>query len=231
MNDLTSGLIVVVVTGVLIGVIFLLVASQKKRRAADLANLASKNGWRYEAVEEPLTSGWRLSKGEWVIEALNQTTKSASDNSNSSTVNSATRWFTSVVRMPDGMVIIGPHQPDINFGGLGEAVKMVALRLMIGNEFDDAIGIERVELGSLELMARYMVYTNREETAKKLLDQPLENALLVWPMKLPPVVKFSPAGIEIKVQGQRLYKEQELVALVKLGNSLLDSAFQLEKGN
>jgi hypothetical protein len=80
-------------------------------------------------------------------------------------------------------------------------------------------------------MARYMVYTNREETAKKLLDQPLENALLVWPMKLPPVVKFSPAGIEIKVQGQRLYKEQELVALVKLGNSLLDSAFQLEKGN
>ncbi len=166
-----------------------------------------------------------------MIEALNQTTKSASDNSNSSTVNSATRWFTSVVRMPDGMVIIGPHQPDINFGGLGEAVKMVALRLMIGNEFDDAIGIERVELGSLELMARYMVYTNREETAKKLLDQPLENALLVWPMKLPPVVKFSPAGIEIKVQGQRLYKEQELVALVKLGNSLLDSAFQLEKGN
>lgn len=230
MSDLTSGLIVVAVTGVLIGVIFLLVGAQKKKRAADLRNLASMNGWSYEPVEEQLSSGWRLRKGEWMIEAINQTTKSASDSANSSTVNSLTCWVSDAVHMPDGMVLIGPHQPEVNFGGLGEMVKQVALRMMIGSEFDSAVGIERVELGSLELMSRYMVWTNREEIAKKLVYQQVEDALRAWPLKLPPVVKFSPAGLEIKVQGQRLYKEQDLYTLVKLGSTLLDSAYQIEKG-
>lgn len=231
MSDLTSGLIVVAVTGALIVVIFLLVGAQKRKRAADLRNLASMNGWSYEPVEEQLSSGWRLRKGDWMIESLNQTTKNASDSANSSTVTSLTRWVSDAVRMPDGMVLIGPHQPEVNFGGLGEMVKQVALRMMIGSEFDSAVGIERVELGSLELMARYMVWTNREEIAKKLVDQQVEDALRAWPLKLPPVVKFSPAGLEIKYQGQRLYKEQDLYALVKLGSTLLDSAYQVEKGN
>ncbi|MRS03012.1 hypothetical protein EG832_07285 [bacterium] len=131
--------------------------------------------------------------------------------------------------MPEGIILIGPHQPEINFGGLGDVVKMVALRLMIGSEFDSAIGIERVELGSLELMAKYMVWTNREETAKRFLDDSLENALRAWPLKMPPLVKFSPAGLEIKVQGQRFYKEQDIYALVKLGSTALDSAYSVVK--
>ena len=229
MSDLTAGLIVVGVTGLIIGLIFVLVAAQKKKRETGLRNLASLNGWSYEYVEDKTSSGWRLRKGEWTIESLNQTTKSSSDNSNSSTVNSMTRWFSDAARMPDGIVLIGPHQPEINFGGLGDMVKMVALRLMIGSEFDSAIGIERVELGSLELMARYMVWTNREETAKLFLDQQLENALRAWPLKMPPLVKFSPAGLEIKIQGQRLYKEHDIYALVKLGGAALDSAFAIQK--
>ncbi len=231
MSDLTAGLIVVCVTGLIIGLIFVLVAAQNKKRETGLRNLASLNGWSYESVEDKTSSGWRLRKGEWTIESLNQTTKSSSDNSNSSTVNSMTRWFSDAVRMSDGIVLIGPHQPEINFGGLGDMVKMVALRLMIGSEFDSAIGIERVELGSLELMAKYMVWTNREETAKLFLDQQLENELRAWPMKLPPVVKFSPAGLEIKMQGMRLSKEQDIYALVKLGGSALDSAFAIQKGS
>jgi hypothetical protein len=230
MSDLTSGLIVVAVTGVLIGVIFLLVGAQKKKRVTALRNLASMNGWSYEPVEEQLSSGWRLRKGDWTIEALNQTSKSSSDNSNSTTVNSLTRWFTQSARMADGIVLIGPHQPEINFGGLGEMVKMVALRLMVGDESNDAIGIERVELGSLELMAKYMVWTNREEIAKKFLDEQLENELRSLPLKMLPVIKFSPGGLEIKIQGLRLFKEQDIYALVKLGNTVLDSAFQVEKG-
>lgn len=231
MSELTSGLIVVAITGVLIGVIFLLVAAQKKKRTATLRHLAGMNGWCYEPVEEQLSSGWRLRKGEWTIEALNLTSKNSSDNSNSSTVNSQTRWLSSAVGMKDGIILIGPHQPEINFGGLGDMMMQMGLRLMIGDEADDAVGIQRVELGSLELMARYMVWTNREEIAKQLIDQQLENGLRAWPLKLPPVVKFSPAGLEIKLQGLRLYKEQDIYALVKLGNTLLDSAFSLEKGN
>ena len=230
MTDLTTGLIIVVITGLLVGMTFLLVFWNKKQRETALRATASKNGWVLEIVNEHNASGYRLRKADWTIESLNQTSNSSSDNSNSSTVNSFTRWFSETVRMTDGIVLIGPHQPDINFGGLGEMVKQVALRVMIGSEFDSAAGIERVELGSLELMARYMVWTNREEIAKKLLDQQVENALRAWPFKLPPVVKFSPAGLEIKYQGQRLYKEQDITALVKLGNTLLDSAYQFEKG-
>lgn len=231
MSDLTSGLIVVAVTAVLIGVIFLLVGAQKKKRISALRHLASMNGWSYEPIEEQLASGWRLRKGEWTIEAINQTTKNSSDSANSSTVNSYTRWFSSSVHLKDGVILIGPHQVEINFGGLGDMMLQMGLRLMIGDEAEDAVGIQRVELGSLELMARYMVWTNREEIAQQLIDQQLENELRAWPMKLPPVIKFSPKGIEIKVQGMRLYKEQDLFAMVKLGNSLLDSAYQLEKEN
>ena len=230
MSDLTSGLIVVAITGALIGGIFLLVAAQKRKREAALRTLAGMNGWSFEPVEERLSSGWRLRKGDWMIESLNQTSHSSSDNSNSTTVNSLTRWVSDAARMTDGIVLIGPHQPEINFGGLGDMMMQMGLRLMIGDEADDAGGIQRVELGSLELMARYMVWTNREEIAKKLLDQLLENALREWPLKMPPVIKFSPAGLEIKIQGVRINKEQDIYALVKLGNTLLDSAFQVEKG-
>jgi hypothetical protein len=231
MSDLTSSLIVIVITGVLIGVIFLLVASQKKKKVASLQKLASMNGWSFELIEERLSAGWRLRKGEWMIEAFNQTTKNSSEDTGSSTVTSLTRWFSDAVRMKDGIILIGPHQAEINFGGLGDMMMQMGLRLMIGDEAEDAVGIQRAELGSLELMARYMVWTNREEVAKEFLDQPLENELRAWPMKLPPIIKYSPRGLEIKVQGSRLYKEQDLYALVKLGNSLLDSAYAVEKGN
>jgi len=230
MNDLTTGLIIVVITGLLVGMTFLLVSWNKKQRETALRNLASKNGWVIEMVNDQIASGWRLRKGDWTIEALNQSSKSSSDNSSSTTVNSLTRWFTESVRMAEGMVLIGPHQPEINFGGLGEMVKMVALRLMVGDESNDAIGIQRVELGSLELMAKYMVWTNRDEIAKIFLDEPLENVLRAWPLKMLPVIKFSPKGLEIKIQGMRLTREQDIYALVKLGNTVLDSAFQLEKG-
>ncbi len=227
MSDLTMGIIIVIATVLFVALIFILVAAQKRKRISALRGLASLNGWSFETVEDNNASGWRLRKGEWILEALNQSTKSSSENS--TTVNSTTRWFSDAMRMPDGIVLIGPHQPEINFGGLGEVVKMVALRLMVGSEFDSAIGIERVELGSLELMAKYMVWTNREERAKKFLDETLENALRAWPLKMPPLVKFSPAGLEIKIQGQRLFKEQDIYALIKLGSTALDSAFSTVK--
>lgn len=230
MTDLTTGLTIIAITGLLVGMTFLLVFWNKKQRETALRAMANKNGWVLEIVNEHNASGYRLHKADWTIESLNQTSNSSSDNSNSSTVNSLTRWFSGAVRMTDGIVLIGLHQPEINFGGMGEMVQLVAIRLMVGNESANAVGIQRVELGSLELMARYMVWTNREEIAKKLVDDPLEHALLAWAPKFLPVIKFSPGGLEIKVLGKRLYNEQNITALVKLGNTLLDSAYQVEKG-
>lgn len=225
MDNIVSSLIVVAVTGVVVILIFWLVARQKKQREATLKNMASLNGWIYEPVNEPSIKGYRLRKGDWLVEGLNETTMTHSENTGSSNVTSMTRWFSKEARLTDGIILIGPRQPDINIGGVGDFLLQNALRLMIGEEAVTAKGIERVELGSLELMQRYMIWTNRVEAAKSLLTMNVENALLGWPAKkVPPVIKYSNAGMEIKVQGVRIYDEQELYALMKIGNMLLDAA-------
>jgi len=225
MNDILSSLIVVAVTGVVVILIFVLVARQKRQREASLKNMASMNGWTYEAVSEKNLKGYRFRKADWLIEGLTESSTNSSGSESTTTVTSSTRWFSKEARLVGGIVMIGPRQPELNLGGIGAMVMNAALHLMIGDEADIAKGIERVELGSLEVMNRYMVWTNQPETAKELLNMNVENALLNWPpKKVPPVVKYSPAGLEIKVQGSKLYQEDELYALVKLGNVLLDAA-------
>ena len=225
MDDIVSSLIVVAITGVVVILIFWLVARQKKQREATLKNMASMNGWIYESVNEPSVKGYRLRKGDWLIEGLNEATMTHTENTGSSNVTSMTRWFSKEIRLTDGIILIGPRQPEINLGAMGDFVMNVALQKLLGDEAQNAKGIERVELGSLELMQRYMIWTNQVETAKELLTMNVENALLNWPAKkVPPVIKYSYAGMEIKVQGFRIYDEQELYALIKIGNMLLDAA-------
>lgn len=224
MEDLGSSFIVIAVTVVLVGLIFWLVSAQKRKREASLRSLASMNGWIYEPIKDRTSSGYRLRKGDWVIEAVNQSNTNSSDNSSSTTVTSLTRWFTESVKMSDGIVLIGPRMPDVNLAGIGEMMRQAALRVLIGAEAENAAGIQQEELGSLELMKRYMIWTNRVETANKLLESPVENALIHWPLKLVPLIKYSPSGLEIKIQGARLYKDADIIALVKLGNLLIDNA-------
>ena len=224
MNDLTGGLLVVAGTGLIVGLIFWLVARQNRKRETTLRNLASLNGWVFEPISERYTKGYRLRKSEWQIESINTSSDGPSSDSGSSNVSSQTRWFSDAARMPDGIVLIGLRQPDIGLANISTFLVQAALGMMIGDEAKNAEGIQPVELGSLDLMNRFMIWTNREEAAKKLLDQSVENALLNLPKKLQPVVKYSPSGLEVKFIGVRLDKEEDLYALVKLGAALLDSA-------
>jgi hypothetical protein len=224
MNDLTSGLLVVVVTVFLIGLTFWLVSINKKQREQVIRQLASLNGWTYEPVNGRQSSGYRLRKNDWMIEALSESSDHSGDPSNTSSVSSYTRWFSGAARLPEGIVLIGPRQPEVNLAGMGDILLQTALRLMIGSDADQAKEIRQVELGSLEVMKRYMVWTNREEEAKQLLDLGVESALLNWPGAIPLVVKYSAEGVEVKVQGRRIFKDQELYDLVKIGNALLNSA-------
>lgn len=229
MEDLIPSLVVLAVTAVVVGLIFWLVAQNKKKREQAVQTLASLNGWIYEPVNERLLSGYRLRKGDWMIEALNESTGHSNDTSGSSSVTSFSRWFSSEAKLTDGIILIGPRQPEVNLAGMGDFLLQAALKLMIGSDADQAGGIQQVELGSLDLMNRYMVWTNRAEAAEKILDQGVEIALLNWPGSIPLVVKLSAAGLEVKVQGKRLYKEQEIHALMKIGSALLDSAHQIFK--
>lgn len=226
MGNLILSIPVLLGTAILIGLVFWWSNKKKKEREQKLRTLANQYGWVYEPVAERLASGYRLKKGEWMIEALNQTTDHSGETAGSSNVMSATRWWSGAAKMTQGMVLIGPRQPAVDLGGIGDFLIQAALRLMIGNEADFAGGIEEVVMGRLSFNDRYMVWTNQEEAAKKLLDMEVENALINWPMKLLPVVKFSPIGMEIKLQTQRLEKPEEIVALVKLGDALLAAAHQ-----
>ena len=223
MDDLIPSLFVIAVTGLVVGLIFILVHRNKTAKEKVVKDLAAANGWVYEAVSERLSSGFRLRKGNWVIESLTTTSSKSEAAPGSSTTSSCTLWFCAQPCLPDGMVLIGPRQPEVNLGNISSFLMQAALALMIGPEAKNAEGIQQVELGSLALMGRFMVWTNREEAAKKLISQQVESALINWPNKLLPVVKFSPSGLEVSVKEARLYKEADLYALVKLGNALEDA--------
>ena len=224
MGDLIPSLIVIAVTGLVVGLIFYLVHRNKTAKEKAIRDLAAANGWTYEPVVERLASGFRLRKGSWVIEALTISSSNSEAGPGSSTTSSSTRWFSGEPRLSEGMVLIGPRQPEVNLGNVSSFLMQAALRLMIGPDTKDVAGIQQVELGSLALMQRFMVWTNREEAAKKLLSQQVESTLINWSNKLLPVVKFSPSGLEVSVKEARLCKEADLFALVKLGNALLDAA-------
>ena len=141
----------------------------------------------------------------------------SSSDSGSSNIRSYTRWFSTQVNFTPGILLIGPKQPEINLGGIGDVVKQAMLKLMVGDEADDALGIEESLIGRMALRERYMVWTNQEEKARDVLTPEVENALIRYPGKIPPVVKLNAKGIEVKLISQRLEKPGEIEGLVAIG--------------
>ncbi len=223
MADLLPNLIVLGATLVGVVLIFWLVARNKRQRDQRLQTLASRQGWIFEKLSDRKSSGFRFRKGEWTITAVNETTTSGGDTT-SSNVSALTRWHSTAARLAQGIVLIGPRQPALNLGGFSAILMQAALRLMIGPVAEDAKDIQELTLGSLALNDRFMIYTNQEETARKLLDTSVETALLAWPGKVPLIVRYSKTGLEVEIQGKRLDNEAELITLVKLGNALLEAA-------
>jgi len=220
MDNITGGLIVVFITAIFIGCIFVLVYYRKQKSQQVIINLANQKGWRYEKVDERTTSGYRLYGPQWILEGLRETSESGSD-SGSSNIRSYTRWYSGQVNFTPGILLIGPKQPEINLGGIGDVVKQAMLKLMVGDEADDALGIEESLIGRMALRERYMVWTNQEEKARDILTPEVENALIRYPGKIPPVVKFNAKGIELKLISQHLEKPVEIEGLVTIGKAFL----------
>ena len=117
--------------------------------------------------------------------------------------------------------MIGPKQPEVNLGGISDVLKQTMLKLMVGEEAEDALGIEESLIGRMALRQRYMIWTNQEEKARELLTPEMENALIRYPGKIPPVVKWNSKGIEVKLISQRLEKTAEIDGLVAIGEAFL----------
>ena len=220
MSDIVINALVIIGTAVVITVIFVLVFLRNKKKEQVLVALAQQKGWRYEKVKERLTSGYRLYGPHWTLEGLRESSESGSD-SNSSSVRDYTLLRTSEVSFSPGVLMIGPKQPEINLGGISEVLKHAMLKLMVGDEADGAEGIQESLIGRMALRERYMVWTNQEEKAREVLTPEVENALILYPGKVPPVVKINPKGLEVKLISLRLQTPAEINGLVAIGEAFL----------
>ena len=220
MSDLFGGLIVVIVTGILVGVIFVLVSTRRNKAEKVMEELVTKHGWRYEKVNERLKAGYRIFGSRWKLEGLRLSSESSSD-TGSSNIRDYTLWQSMDVTFSPGILMIGPKQPEINLGGISDVLKQTMLKLMVGDEADGAEGIQESLIGRMALRERYMVWTNQEEVARGVLTPEIENALIRYPGKVPPVVKINARGLEVKLISQRLQKPEEIEGLVAIGEAFL----------
>ncbi len=221
MSDLCGGLLVILGTLILIGILILVVKKRKTESTQSIQMLATKKGWRYEKVEDHLSSGYRLHGRDWTFEVVKSATIPPSS-TGSSEITSVPRWFSDRVVFEPGILLIGPKQPNIELGGIGDVLRQTMLRLMIGVGADDTQGIEEALIGRNALRERYMVWTNQEEKARDVITVVVENALIQFPGKVPPVVKFNSTGLEVKVLTQKLERPEEIIGLVAIGEAFLE---------
>lgn len=221
MSSLFGSFLVILGTLVLIGVIILLVNNRKNKTEGVLQALADKRGWVIEKVEESNASGFRIRNSRWTYEDL-KLKSSVTSSAGTPDLANISRWHSERVTFAPGILLIGPKQLNVELGGLGAVIKQTMLKLMIGSEADDALGIEEALIGRMALRERYMVWTNQEEHAREVLTDRVENALLRYPGKTPPVVKFSPKGLEVKVLSHSLKNPDEISWLVAIGEAFLE---------
>lgn len=229
MNDLIVSAVVTILTGLGIGAIFWFVHQNKLKQEELIRNNANLRGWDYEAVREPLRSGYRLHGShndvEWMLEGINHSA-SREAGPGSSEVSSTTRWHCLPAPLPGGVTAIGPR-PAVNTaslaGAMSSTIVQAALRLMLGDQASAVAAMKEVTAGSGSFQQRYMVWAQDEQDAVRLVSSDVEAALMAWPDKLPLIIKIGPSGMEILHKEARLTRPADLNAFVDLGCRLLDA--------
>ena len=220
MGDLLVSALVVIVTAAVVAAIFIISGKKKKEKEAGILQLAQLNGWAVEKVNQPQLEGFILRASDWTLEALVSSSERTSE-AGSSPVSNKNKWSTDRVTSQDGLVLIGPKVPQVQLGGFGEMVLQKALRMMLGDEASQAVGLGEVKVGRSSFGERYSVWATSQEAAEKVLALELENALLKWNGKELPVLKFSATGTQISTRQARLDNAEGVQALVDLGKAVL----------
>ena len=114
MDDITLSLIVILVTGLVVVLIFIMVRRNRGELEKRLAQMALERGWRLELVKERLAYGQRIHHQDWVIELLTESSGKP-EAEGSSNVAASTLW-----RAPGSgsTILIGPRTAQINLGGI-----------------------------------------------------------------------------------------------------------------
>lgn len=209
--------IVVAVTLVVVGFIFLLTARAKKRRMERIQSLAQSRGWEYEPIRERLSTGYRLHSAAWTLEGLTWTADHSPEPSQQS-VFQRTRLWTHQFSGPVGLVLVGPWSgstPDL--GGFG--------RMMVNKLIEKYFGIVDADLhdvpaGSPEFQRKYKILAQNERDATALLSLGMEQRLFNWKGPLP-VIKVRENEVRIEVEGNQYKKEGEILAMTDLADAII----------
>ncbi len=151
MNDITLTLLVILATGLLVVIIFVLVRRYRSEQEQHLAQMALERGWKLEVVREPLMYGQRIRHKDWQLDLLTQSS-GGPEAAGSSNVTASTVWH---APGSGSTILIGPRTSQINLGGLGEALLRQVLQMALGSE---AEGLVEVQEGSQSFQKNFMIY-------------------------------------------------------------------------
>jgi len=222
-DDILVSIIVVIVTGLVIIGIFIFAGRKKQQREAAIRQLAVNSGWGYDKINEVQKKGFVLRGEGWKLESFMESTNRSGE-ARSSDWSFTNQWRTDRITLPDGLVMIGPKTPNVQLGqlsGLGSLVLQKALQHMLGIDAEKAADMVEVFVGRTSFRDRYSVWATSQEVAEKALTYELENELLNWKLKVPPVLKFSDRGVEITTREGKLETPEEVNALVGVGKAVL----------
>jgi hypothetical protein len=213
MQGLIIGVVILVILG---GALWL---SQRRQKISEtaLAQLAQSEGWQYQKSYElsQLGSGnvlrHRLSQahgdgGGWTLDIE---TASAAGGAGGAPLQN-TIWRSEDVKLPEGLVLIGPRPKDLpanlDLGGmLTQAALQMLLRVTLGNDAPDTARLSEVKSDSPGVRRHYLVFATDDELPGRLLTAEAEAVLLVLAHGLKekqrPAVVFWKQGLQVKCVG------------------------------
>ncbi len=214
--DLTTHLIVIGATAVVVVAILLISRRAKKGRLAALQALAQQHGWRFEELSGRLSSGYRIDGGAWSLESV-KVFKGPDPEPHLSNLAQSTVWRAGQTLPAGRNLLIGPAVPNAALGQVGEMLKQKVLQRYLG---ESAEGLQEVQAGSSTFLQHFMILANDPDDVKRLFSLDAEMALMRW-KDSKPVVLITGQGIEIRMENRHLEKEEDVLSVVRLGESFL----------
>ncbi len=210
MDDLTSSLIVVGVTGVVVAAIFFFTHQAKARNQNAIREMALQRGWTYTNISERLAWGTKLSAKNWVLVARSESIGQV-DDSGSSNIQSDTRFSADWDTSPGYTLLVGPR---LSGGSPG---------LFLPPEY---AGLREINPNPPGLSTDYICLADERLDTEVLPRSSILRQLSDWPDKNRPLIMMKPSGLEITIKGHRMDKPEDLERLIRLGESILSLANQ-----
>ena len=224
MEDLRISLLVIVFTGVLVGVIFYLVNLKKKTTEKAIRDLAAQKGWEYMPFKETLSWGYHLKSPQWILDSVTETSgNSVEPNQNNAT--QYTRLTTSLFQIP-GHLLINPHA----VGSRPLNAMQLDLAQRAASFFSSGVidNLEEIQVGSSNLRDHYSIFGQPGSDTSALFSPQVEICLLNWKGERP-WIKIGKEGMRIEIRNKNIQKPEEIEELVNLADSLIASSKKIKQ--